>query len=89
VDDPRVLFGRVQSGSSEKALFVNCSRDGVVLEPIVTNDVELRLPAGPLTLEPLGVAVVPCEHTALAGQSEAAFAPAPVAATAEGGDARI
>ena len=41
VDDPRVLVGRVRSGPTERACFVNCSGDTVALEPILESGVEL------------------------------------------------
>ena len=36
VDDPRVLVGRVRSGDSETALFVNCTADSIAAEPVLT-----------------------------------------------------
>ena len=61
VDDPRVLVGRLRTGASAKALFVNCSSERITAEPILS-DAELDLPAGELTLEPFGVAAVLCEE---------------------------
>ena len=80
VDDPRVLVGRVRSGGSDTALFVNCSADAIEPEPILSEGIELRLTGGRLALEPFGVAVVPCERTMLQTAS--------VVSAGEGGDAR-
>ena len=80
VDDSRVLVGRVRSGGSDTALFVNCSADAIEPEPILSEGIELRLTGGRLALEPFGVAVVPCERTMLQTAS--------VVSAGEGGDAR-
>jgi endo-1,4-beta-mannosidase len=57
VDDPRVLVGRLRTGSSGRALFVNCSSESIAVNPIVTGG-ELALPREPLTLDPFGVATL-------------------------------
>jgi hypothetical protein len=88
VDDPRVLVGRVRSGGSETALFVNCSNEQLVVAPIVAEGVELRLDAEALTVDPFGVVVIPCQG-ALPAQGARAV-PQEVAAiwVNEGRDAR-
>jgi endo-1,4-beta-mannosidase len=58
VEDPRILVGRVRVGDSERVVLVNCSADPVAAEPIVSG-VELASDAGPVSLEPYGVAVIP------------------------------
>jgi endo-1,4-beta-mannosidase len=77
VDDPRVLVGRIRSGESERALLVNSAGDQIAVEPILSG-VELDAAAGPLTLEPFGVAVIRC---AVASHTQ-------VIPTSEGSDAR-
>jgi endo-1,4-beta-mannosidase len=62
VDDPRVLVGLVRSGTTLRALFVNCSNERIAADPIVSG-VALNLPTRGLTLDPLGVAAVLCEET--------------------------
>jgi endo-1,4-beta-mannosidase len=57
VDDPRVLAGRIRTGDSARALFVNCSGESVRIEPLVTRG-ELALPRDPLVLDPFGVAAL-------------------------------
>jgi hypothetical protein len=79
VDDPRVLVGRVRSGDTETALFVNCSGDAIAAEPILS-DVDLDPATGPLTLEPFGVAAIRC--------ADSSRTRIPVTATSEGRDAR-
>jgi endo-1,4-beta-mannosidase len=88
LDDPRVLVGRVRSGGSETALFVNCSNEQLVVEPIVAEGVELRLDAEALTVDPFGVVVIRCQG-ALPAQGARAV-PQEVAAiwVNEGRDAR-
>ena len=78
VDDPRVLVGRVRSGDSETALFVNTAGDSISVEPMLSG-VELDPAAGALTLEPFGVAAIRCAGTTRTK----------VAATGEGRDARV
>jgi endo-1,4-beta-mannosidase len=62
VDDPRVLVGRVRCGGTGKALFVNCSSEPITAEPILTG-AQLDLAEGVVSLEPFGVAAVPCDET--------------------------
>jgi endo-1,4-beta-mannosidase len=81
VDDPRVLVGRVRSGDSETALFVNCSGDSVTAEPVLTG-VELEGSPASVALAPFGVAAVRCTDPTRAS------ARTPVTATSEGRDAR-
>jgi endo-1,4-beta-mannosidase len=88
VDDPRVLVGRLRRPDSELVLFVNCSAERIVAEPILAEGVELSAPAGSLTLEPLGVAVVPCGRDALAAAAQPGLRRASAIATRERGDAR-
>jgi hypothetical protein len=59
VDDPRVLVGRIRSGSSETVVFVNCSSDAVSLEPTESDGVKPAEPVWPLTLEAYGVTAIP------------------------------
>jgi Cellulase (glycosyl hydrolase family 5) len=73
VEDPRVLAGRLRTGSGERVLLVNCSLDTVGVTPVVEPELELPAP-GPVTLEPSGVAVL--------------GAASPVA-VGEGSDARV
>jgi endo-1,4-beta-mannosidase len=73
VDDPRILTGRLRTGSGERVLLVNCSLDTIDVTPIVEPGHELPAP-GALTLEPSGVAVL--------------GAASPVA-VGEGSDARV
>jgi Cellulase (glycosyl hydrolase family 5) len=79
VDDPRVLVGRVRSGESETALFLNTAGDSVGVEPILS-DVELEAVQGRLTLDPFGVAAIRCVDVARPRTG--------MAATGEGSDAR-
>ena len=81
VDDPRVLVGRVRSGDSETALFVNCSADSVTAEPVLTG-VELEGSPASVALAPFGVAAVRCTDPTRSR------ARTPVAATSERRDAR-
>jgi endo-1,4-beta-mannosidase len=84
VDDPRVLVGRIRTGDSEQALFVNCSSDRIAAEPILSG-AELNLPTGGVvSLEPFGVAAVRCDLAPLAAIQE----PAVIEPT-EGRDARV
>jgi endo-1,4-beta-mannosidase len=78
VDDPRVLVGRVRSGDSDTALFVNCAGDAIPVEPILSG-VDLD-PAGAVTLEPFGIAAIRCAGGPAARTT--------VGATSEGRDAR-
>jgi endo-1,4-beta-mannosidase len=78
VDDPRVLVGRVRSGDSETALFVNAAGDSISVEPTLTG-VELEPAAGAVTLGPFGVAAIRCLGTPARTR---------VVATSEGSDAR-
>ena len=68
VDDPRVLVGRLRCGRGGRTLFLNCSAQRVLAEPI-TDGIELE-PVGPLTLDPWGVAVLRHEtaHPAALGE---------------------
>jgi endo-1,4-beta-mannosidase len=61
VADPRILVGRIGTGDSEVALFVNCSADEIALEPVLAEGSAVRLMEPPSTLEPFGVAVVACD----------------------------
>jgi endo-1,4-beta-mannosidase len=76
VEDPRVLVGRVRSGDSETALFVNCAAGPIAAEPIVS---EGKLEASELRLEPFGVAAIPYARSPATS--------IPVMATREGRDA--
>jgi endo-1,4-beta-mannosidase len=87
VADPRVLVGRVRSGGSETALFVNCSGEPIAAEPILADGLELRPAAEQLLLEPFGVAAI--ESVALAHRRQAVVESTPVVATGEGRDARV
>jgi endo-1,4-beta-mannosidase len=88
VDDPRVLVGRVRSGDSETALFVNCADEPIAVEPILSG-AELDPAAGPLTLEPFGVAAIQCKRAGLAGDRGAAPETDTVAAAGERSDAHV
>ena len=76
VDDPRVLVGRLRAGRGERVLFVNCSADSIVAEPLAEEGYDLEL-SGPLPLDPFGVVVIQRDG-----------APHPVA-RGEGRDARV
>ncbi len=78
VDDPRVLVGRVRSGDSETAIFVNCAEDSISVEPILSG---VELDPATVTLEPFGVAAIQCAGAVHARHTK-------VAATSEGSDAR-
>ena len=56
VDDPHVLAGRLLCGRGGRTIFVNCSAQRILAEPI-TDGIELES-VGPLTLDPYGVAVL-------------------------------
>ena len=58
VDDPRVLVGRLQVGSSETALLVNCSGDTVSLQPVLAVGEQFADQAWPLAIEPFGVTAI-------------------------------
>jgi hypothetical protein len=88
VDDPRVLVGRISSGGSETALFVNCSPDEVSTTPLRGSGVELDLAEGRLTLEPFGVALVSAGGVTTADGTRSVSQAAAVAGTGEGRDAR-
>jgi endo-1,4-beta-mannosidase len=88
VDDPRVLVGRVRSGDSETAFFVNCSDETVRPEPLVAEGVDLRLADGRLTLAPFGVASAPCEGGSVAPPLPVTPGRVAAVATTEGRDAR-
>lgn len=86
VDDPRILVGRIRTGESERALFINCSADTVVAEPLIASPMALDLSDGCITLDPYGVALVRCE-TLVPGLAAAEHQQLQVR-TPEGGDAR-
>jgi endo-1,4-beta-mannosidase len=86
VDDPRVLVGRVRGRRGERAIVVNCSSDTVAAEPILAEGVELRRPAGPMMLEPFGVAALHCDGSPVS-PTRAEPAVVPAGATSEGRDA--
>jgi len=86
VPDPRVLAGTLRTGESDLALFVNCSSDPVMVEPIVSADDARRVPAEALNLEPYGVAAVPLQDAAAAGLARAMHG-RPRATAREGRDA--
>jgi endo-1,4-beta-mannosidase len=88
VDDPRVLVGRVRSANSETVLFVNCSGDGLEVEPILEEEVELGLEAEPLILEPFGVAAIPRRGAAFGHVTKSVLVKAR-AVSGEGRDARV
>jgi endo-1,4-beta-mannosidase len=88
VDDPRVLVGRIRTGPTELAFFINCSNETIRLQPILSDGMELAMDDEALTLAPFGVASARCERGSLA--TPAPVVPAvPTVATAEGRDARI
>ncbi len=62
VEDPRVLAGVLRGGSTDAAVFVNCSADTVSLEPAAPS------PSGgatwPLAIEPLGAVAVRLDRPA-------------------------
>ncbi len=78
VDDPRVLVGRVRSGDSETAIFVNCAEDSISVEPICSG---VELDPATVTLAPFGVAAIQCAGALQARDTK-------VAVTSEGSDAR-
>ena len=61
VHDPRVLTGRIRTGSGQIAVFVNCSSDVVGIEPLTTGSLRLPPPGDWARLEPFGVSAVLCE----------------------------
>lgn len=87
--DPRVLVGRVRSGDSETAFFVNCSDATIAVDPIVSDGFVLGTEAGPLTIEPFGVAVVAMTSARRPGSTAAlpkrASAHLPMSTHASGG----
>jgi endo-1,4-beta-mannosidase len=82
VADPRVLVGLVRSRGSRTAVLVNASRDSVVAEPLLEDDVALVAAPGALTLAPAAVAVLPLRG----GHGDDRPAQALAAAAAERGD---
>jgi endo-1,4-beta-mannosidase len=54
VDDPRVFVRRIRTGDAESALFINCSGDSILAEPLLEDGVQLD-PAGLLELGPYAV----------------------------------
>jgi endo-1,4-beta-mannosidase len=88
VADPRVLVGRIRSGDADTAVFVNCAAEPIAVEPIASG-VELDLATGGLTLEPFGVAAVPCGRTGGGVDKQAAHGAATAVAADEGRDARV
>jgi endo-1,4-beta-mannosidase len=84
VADPRVLVGLVRGRGFHTAVLVNASRDSVVSEPLLADDVELEAAPGELTLAPYAVAVLPLGG----GRGDDGSTKALVVASAEGGDAR-
>jgi endo-1,4-beta-mannosidase len=81
VADPRVLVGVVASGGRRTAVFVNCSADTVVAEPLLAADVALATDAPTLLLAPYAVDWAPLRDGARADDL--------VGAAAEGRDARV
>jgi hypothetical protein len=81
-----VLVGRVRSGESETALFVNCAPVPVAAEPVVTG-VELGRAADSVVLEPFGVAGV--TYARAADDGGTALDPPAMVATDERRDARV
>jgi hypothetical protein len=79
-DDPRVLVGRLRTGDSDRALFVNCSSESIVVDPIVTRG-ELALPRDPLALDPFGVAIARWDEEEIRARARLE--------SAEGSDARV
>jgi hypothetical protein len=77
VADPRVMVGRIRSGDSETALFVNCAAEQITAEPTVSGT-ELDMESDTLTLEPFGVAAIGCAPSGVG---------VPVPAASEGRDA--
>ena len=60
VADPRVLVGCIRGANFDTALFVNCSGERVEPEPILSAGIALQLAGQSLTLDPFGVAAIPC-----------------------------
>jgi endo-1,4-beta-mannosidase len=85
VADPRVLVGRLRQPKFDTALFVNCSGDRVVVEPILAEDVGLSLES-PLILDAFGVVAVPCD-AGTGGNTQAAAERIPAPAGDRGRDA--
>ena len=82
VADPRVLVGLVRSRGSRTAVLVNASRDSVVAELLLEDDVEFAAAPGALTLAPADVAVLPLRG----GRGDDRPADALAVASAERGD---
>jgi endo-1,4-beta-mannosidase len=86
VDDPRVLVGRVRSGTAETVLFINCSSASIAAELTLEEGSRLPLGAEPLILEPFGIATMQREAEALSSVGQIVHT-ATNAATGEGRDA--
>jgi endo-1,4-beta-mannosidase len=57
VRDPRVVVGMLRQPQGDTAVFVNCSTDTVVVEPVLAADARTALTTAPFALGPLQVAV--------------------------------
>jgi endo-1,4-beta-mannosidase len=72
VADPRVLVGRIASGASEIAVFVNCSAETVGMEAVVGEGFELAPQAAPRALAPFEVVTSVLTRLPLAAKAAAA-----------------
>jgi hypothetical protein len=59
VADPRVLAGGIRTGDGEIAVYVNCSSDQVILEPILAGSLQSPGLGDGAVLAPFGVATAP------------------------------
>jgi hypothetical protein len=88
VPDPRVLVGRVRHGAREAAIFVNCSSEHILVEPVVEHDaVHAELYAETFALQPFGVAVGPRARAAATRAAKVSRDQSPTTASVEGSDA--
>jgi hypothetical protein len=85
VHDPRVVVGMLRQPQGDTAVFVNCSTDTVVVEPVLAADARTALTPAPFALGPLRVAVV---RGADGTQSQPVPPVAGTTASREGSDAR-
>jgi endo-1,4-beta-mannosidase len=88
IDDPRVVTGLIRSGDADTALFLNCSNDTIVADPILADGVALAIADDePLLLAPFGVEAFLCTGTAPSTVPPDSLDGAPAVAAREGRDA--
>jgi endo-1,4-beta-mannosidase len=89
VADPRVLVGCIRGANFDTALFVNCSGERVIAEPILSAGISLEPDEQTLTLDPFGVVAIPCLETRRAGTVAASPDRVPVGVAGRGRDAQV